>query len=126
MEPERQDGTLRPRIRWGRPILASVLILGLLLAVRPDAHEHAGPAQEPAADVKQLFELQCGSCHGSDGRGAERGPDIVATRRAAGRSAAEIERVIRQGIPAGGMPPSTLPDTEISALARYVRSMADG
>ena len=99
----------------------------LLLAATATPIRRVDAQQVKAAppNIERLFEAQCSTCHGSDGRGAERGPDIVASGRAAGRRVEEIERIIRQGIPAGGMPPSTLGAAEIAALARYVRSLAD-
>jgi alcohol dehydrogenase (cytochrome c) len=82
--------------------------------------------QQPSPpDPVRLFELHCANCHGSDGRGAERGPDIVSSRRAATRSLDEIQRIIRQGIPPGGMPPTTMAPSEVEAVARHLRKLAD-
>jgi alcohol dehydrogenase (cytochrome c) len=82
--------------------------------------------QQPSPpDPVRLFELHCANCHGSDGRGAERGPDIVSSRRAATRSLDEIQRIIRQGIPPGGMPPTTMASSEVEAVARHLRKLAD-
>lgn len=84
-------------------------------------------AQEPAADdASRTFAARCATCHGADGRGAERGPDIVTAPRAASRALADLERVIREGVPGGGMPASGLPAAETAALARHVRALAEG
>jgi alcohol dehydrogenase (cytochrome c) len=91
-------------------------------------HGHAQPPQntgkqQPLA-MQTLFERQCSACHGGDGRGAERGPDII-TARVARQSDSQLQRLIRQGIPAGGMPPSRLNDADVKALAAYVKSLAE-
>jgi len=107
----------------------SVLMAGLLVAFCFSTRDgRAGAQREPTqvADARGLFEAQCAMCHGSDGRGGERGPDIVTSSRAATRPIEETARIIREGIPAGGMPPSTLATDAITALAGHVRSMAEG
>ena len=98
---------------------AAACALAVLTSVRPAA---AQPADTPAA---QLFADRCAPCHGGDGRGAERGPDIVTTPAAGRRSAAEIARVIREGIPGGGMPPVAMATGDIDVVAGHVRTLAD-
>lgn len=81
--------------------------------------------QAQKVDAARLFELQCATCHGNDGRGAERGPDIVSSRRAATRALDDIQRIIREGIPQSGMPPTTLSPPEVDAVARYLKTLAE-
>jgi alcohol dehydrogenase (cytochrome c) len=103
---------------------AGALTLAALLPVpNPGAVQQGA---EKTLDALRLFASHCATCHGSDGRGAERGPDIVTPRRAATRPLEEAARIIRQGIPAGGMPPSSLSDPEIMAISRHLRSLAEG
>ncbi len=98
---------------------AAACLLAVLTSARPAA---AQPADTRGA---QLFADRCAPCHGGDGRGAERGPDIVTTPAATRRSAAEIARVIREGIPGGGMPPVALAADDIDVVAAHVRALAD-
>ena len=72
-----------------------------------------------------MFAARCAPCHGADGKGGERGPDIVSGGRAMGRSIADIERVIRDGVPGGGMPAVPLPAPEMTAVASHVRALAE-
>lgn len=85
------------------------------------------PANAQPSDTRgaQVFADRCAPCHGADGRGAERGPDIVATPASLRRQLAEIERVVRQGVPGGGMPAVAAPDADIAAVSRHVRALAD-
>jgi alcohol dehydrogenase (cytochrome c) len=82
-------------------------------------------AGQSVTDAATVFAAQCATCHGADGRGAERGPDIVTSVSAQRRPVEEIARIVRDGIPSGGMPPARLDADRIGALASHVRSLAD-
>jgi alcohol dehydrogenase (cytochrome c) len=114
------------RHQQARLTLCSLLLIALGASPWESAQTQRNAAPRQPSDGTRLFEAHCATCHGSDGRGAERGPDIVTPPRAASRPLQETERIIRQGIPAGGMPPSSLGAEAIDTLARYVRSMAEG
>lgn len=88
-------------------------------------------AQSPRAiDPKLIeagrrhFEARCAACHGADGKGGERGPDIISSEIARRRSAAELGELIRKGIPSGGMPAFQLPENEMRELVAFVRSLS--
>jgi PQQ-dependent dehydrogenase (methanol/ethanol family) len=70
------------------------------------------------------FEAYCAACHGADGRGGERGPDIISTEKARKRSADELREVIRKGVPAAGMPPFQLPERELQELISFIRALS--
>jgi cytochrome c oxidase cbb3-type subunit 3 len=80
-----------------------------------------GPSQA-IAEGRQAFESRCAGCHGLDGRGGERGPD-VATRPGVQRlSNADLFKIIQRGLPAAGMPSFAMLDSSrISALVSYLR-----
>ena len=78
---------------------------------------------QPVTDAAALFAARCATCHGADGRGAERGPDIVASASAERRPVDEIARIVRDGIPSGGMPPGA-PCRGSGQRAREPRSIA--
>ena len=80
---------------------------------------------QPTADRGgTVFVERCAPCHGGDGRGGERGPDIVSTPDAARRPVDAIARVIREGVPGGGMPAVALPADDVAAVASHVRAAA--
>ncbi len=73
-----------------------------------------------------LFESNCGACHGSDGRGGERAPDIAISPEVQQLSNSDLMGIIRNGISGGGMPGfSTLGQDGIKALVDYMRVLQD-
>src|SRR5437879_8768398 len=76
-----------------------------------------------AQEGRELFSAKCAVCHG-DGHGTERGPNLANSRRVRSRSAAELQAVIRDGVPADGMPAFNLPETELKSLTAFVRSLS--
>jgi cytochrome c oxidase cbb3-type subunit III len=79
-------------------------------------------AEQPLALGRQLFESRCSGCHGLDGRGGERAPDIATRAAALRRSDASIALIIRAGIPSAGMPAfPSLDDSTLHSLVAYLR-----
>jgi putative heme-binding domain-containing protein len=73
------------------------------------------------AEAAKLFASTCAGCHGLDGRGGERGPNI-ASRRVQVHSDVELQRTVHNGISETGMPNfAFLGDAKIEALVRYLR-----
>ncbi len=80
-------------------------------------------AQQPPADpARAIFAAQCSVCHG-DGHGTERGPNLTDNRKIRTWSADELRAVIRDGVPASGMPAfKSLAQPDLDKLAALVRS----
>lgn len=74
-----------------------------------------------AQDATQLFQKHCSVCHG-DGHGTERGPNLTDSRRLRARSIEELRAIVRDGIPARGMPAFNLPSPELDSITRLLRS----
>jgi cytochrome c oxidase cbb3-type subunit III len=73
---------------------------------------------------RQLFESNCAGCHGLDGRGGERGPDISKRQQVVQLSDSEIAEILRGGKIAAGMPPfEQLGEPKLKALLVYLRSL---
>lgn len=64
---------------WLAPALA---VLVTTLTWRDAAPARALQAAPTPADVRQIFLSDCAVCHGSDGRGTDRGPSLVGVGRA--------------------------------------------
>src|SRR3954452_21369798 len=93
----------------------SLFALGLAAALAvPAAAQEADPG-------RRAFETRCGRCHGADGTGTEMGPNIV--QRLKARDNTQLASLIHDGLPLRGMPPSVLPDAELAALIRYLRTI---
>jgi cytochrome c oxidase cbb3-type subunit III len=84
-----------------------------------DAAAKAGPSEG-----RQLFETICAGCHGLDGRGGERGPDIATRQQIVQLSDAEILEILRTGRPAAGMPPfESFGNVKLKELLDHLRTL---
>jgi putative heme-binding domain-containing protein len=82
------------------------------------------PQDQSSAAGRTTFESTCSGCHGLDGRGSERGPDISAKAEVLRLSDTETLRVLRNGIPAAGMPAfGSLGSARLKAVLRYLRKL---
>ncbi|MGH9662919.1 MAG: c-type cytochrome, partial [Bryobacteraceae bacterium] len=77
-------------------------------------------AAQPADAGRKQFETNCAPCHGADARGGERAPSLI---RRSHRSPEDLRRIVRNGIPEGGMPAFHLLDSEESALLDYLHAL---
>jgi PQQ-dependent dehydrogenase (methanol/ethanol family) len=75
-------------------------------------------------DGQTAFAKRCSVCHGVDGHGSERGPNLANNRRVRSRSMASLSSVIRNGLPGSGMPAFDLPAPELHDVALFVRSLS--
>ena len=84
-------------------------------------------AQTPAAKSaggQRTFETICASCHGLNGRGGERGPDIATKPEIVRLSDGELLKILHNGKPQAGMPPfGGLGEAKLSEVLRYLRSL---
>jgi cytochrome c oxidase cbb3-type subunit 3 len=86
------------------------------------------PSQKSAnpfsARGKRTFASTCASCHGLDGRGGERAPNIADNQKVQQFSDAQISHIIENGIPGTGMPAfHSLARTDVQAVVTYLRSL---
>jgi alcohol dehydrogenase (cytochrome c) len=70
---------------------------------------------------RSAFESRCARCHGADGRGGEMGPAIA--ERLAPLDDQQLVKLIREGQPLKGMPPSVVPDQEMAELVKFLRTI---
>jgi cytochrome c oxidase cbb3-type subunit III len=109
----------RWQVYW---VIVCALILG---AGGLPAHAQVlGQSQQDDAAARQIFAGTCAGCHGLDGRGAERGPNIATRADVRRRSDEELLQILRNGVFLTGMPNfSALGDAKLQALVRYLRTL---
>jgi alcohol dehydrogenase (cytochrome c) len=80
-------------------------------------------AQDPqdVDPARQTFEIHCARCHGADGNGGDIGPPIVLRLRA--HNDEQLASLIRNGLPARGMPPNRIASTEMAGLLNFLRTI---
>lgn len=118
------------------PIVLAFWITGkgvCLAGAAPPQTEQAKEVKNPFADDPGAIQLGgsrfrsgCAPCHGIDGRGGGRGPDLTLGHFTRGDSDAALFRTITQGVPGTEMPPSTRNDDEIWVIIAFLRSLSAG
>lgn len=107
-------------------VAAIVLLFAALGAsrLRAQAQQHPEAAKEkPSLGGQQLFSSTCAGCHGLDGRGGEHAPNIATNSDVQMLSDAALLHIVRNGIPAAGMPGfgSSFDDAQLKAVVGYLR-----
>ncbi|HVO57008.1 MAG TPA: c-type cytochrome [Dongiaceae bacterium] len=92
------------------------------------AQESPGKKSEPSAATlaagQQVFGTICASCHGLDGKGGERGPDIASRADVARLGDEELLKILRNGIADKGMPAfAGLGTAKLNGVLAYLRSL---
>lgn len=102
-------------------IATIVTCAGLQGQLSPAPHRH----ETVTPDVgKRTYTSACTSCHGLDGRGTERAPNIANNPKIRALSNAEIAKIISNGLPESGMPAfRTLSDVQVRSIVRYLRTL---
>ncbi|HEY1810101.1 MAG TPA: c-type cytochrome [Acidobacteriaceae bacterium] len=99
--------------------VAALIALALLPAV-PSAIAQRSQKTVPKASV--LFAQNCSACHGSDGRGGERAPNIATRQDVVSMPDARLRAIISDGIPSAGMPAfGVLGEKPVDSLVAYLR-----
>lgn len=92
-------------------------------------HSHAQQSSKSSGDKnitegKQIFTTTCAACHGLDGGGGERGPDISHRREVQRLSDRALLQIVREGVPGTRMPAfGSLGAASTQSVVRYLRSL---
>ncbi|HLW84761.1 MAG TPA: c-type cytochrome [Candidatus Sulfotelmatobacter sp.] len=71
---------------------------------------------------KRTFNASCAGCHGLDGRGGERAPNIAGNAKLQRLSNAEVAAIISTGVPGTGMPAfHAFGPAQVKAVVSYLR-----
>jgi cytochrome c oxidase cbb3-type subunit III len=89
----------------------------------PHSTNDGQSVEVPNVDGKQVFESRCAGCHGLDGRGGERAPDIALSEKTQQRSDDQLSRIIAGGVPGTGMPAFASLGSNLKNVVAYVRQL---
>jgi cytochrome c oxidase cbb3-type subunit 3 len=108
------------------PVLA-VFLAASSLAVWSQAPQQ-NISQKSAESIsmrgKQTFASTCAGCHGLDGRGSERAPNIAENPKVLRLSDAQVSHIVENGVPGTAMPAfHSLAHTDVQAVVAYLRSL---
>ena len=104
--------------------VAAVLVCAIASYAQQPARntEKSKQPSHALASGKRIFESSCAPCHGLNGRGAERAPDIATRSEIVKLSNPATLKLLRDGIPAKGMPSFVeLGSARLSDLLHYLR-----
>jgi putative heme-binding domain-containing protein len=106
------------------------VVLAVILActaLQSRAQDSGSGNQAPPgsqSEGNRIFATNCAACHGLDGSGTQRAPNIVNSERVQRLSSADILRIVSAGVPGTGMPGfSSLGEARIKAVVGYVRDL---
>jgi cytochrome c oxidase cbb3-type subunit 3 len=109
---------------WWHTISIHCLLFGLVSITNLRAQQPASTMT--AADVQgpTLFDSNCGSCHGSDGRGGEHGPDIATDADVQRLADSDLISIAKNGVPGTGMPAfGWLGQQKLTDIVQYLRTL---
>jgi len=126
-----RTGKVLSRRVWlaGRTLQAGLsrLCAGGVLCMTLQLHPAQPGTQDTTQPVPQgqpIFSSMCASCHGLDGRGSERAPNIAQKPEVQHLSDDALTRIIQEGVPGTGMPAfRSMATSEAKAVVAYLRTL---
>jgi cytochrome c oxidase cbb3-type subunit 3 len=108
-------------------LVASLLFVcvGVFVAsAQNPSQKRPTPSKLDSIQGKRTFTSTCAQCHGLDGKGSERGPNIADRPNVQRLSDSQIFHVIENGVAGTGMPAfHSLEESQIRALVAYLRTL---
>ncbi len=112
-------------VLWQRRAISTLLVTaGMFSSTSLYAQRETGAGRSTASTSqgRSLFTTNCGACHGADGRGGERGPDLATASDVQQLSDRELTGIIQHGISGMGMPAfSSLAPEEVKDIVDHLR-----
>jgi putative heme-binding domain-containing protein len=73
---------------------------------------------------KSAFNSTCAGCHGLDGRGSEKAPNIASNAKVQHFADAQLADIVKNGVPGTGMPASrSLTAAQVRSVVSYLRML---
>src|SRR4030095_9094025 len=122
----RYSDTLDQAGSANRSLRRLLLIIGPLILLFSSIEllaQSSGP-EAVLEEGRKLFELNCSSCHGRDGKGS-RGPTLESAKWAGQIGLESLQRIIKDGIRGTEMPSFSFDGSEgqLRAVSLYVRTL---
>ena len=115
---------MRSSLRYPHVITACVGLGLSLITLRADDAAPKSQATTAQPEARQTFESVCAGCHGLDGSGTQRAPNIAAGARIQKLSDSDIHRIISNGVPGTGMPSfRSLGEPRVKLLVDYLKQL---
>ncbi|MGC1461499.1 MAG: c-type cytochrome [Terracidiphilus sp.] len=105
------------RFIWLLDLRTALLVITVLLCAAVSGFAQRGN------QGAQVFNQNCSACHGSDGKGSDRGADIAAAQKVVLLSDADLVKIVHDGTSAGMPPFAQLGAPRITALVAYLRTL---
>ena len=120
----RTRGLPAHRIKSAAVCACAIVLAAATVWAHSPPREFTQDETPQATEARKTFETVCASCHGLDGRGGERGPDVVSRAGVAAKSDTELKEILEKGKTSAGMPAFASYGTErLSALVGYLRTL---
>lgn len=104
--------------------LAGLVLCGGVARAQDRNRVAPSPGVDAVSATQQAFAANCAGCHGLDGKGGERAPDIVTRPSVRKLSESELLQVLQKGVPQTSMPAfSHLGDDVLRSLVGYLRNL---
>jgi cytochrome c oxidase cbb3-type subunit III len=101
-----------------------VVAAGLYAQQTQDKQTDSPNSRRTPSVGQRIFTSRCASCHGLDGRGGERAPDISSNPQVQRLSDLRLRRIVADGRPDFGMPAFRLiGPSEIKRVVEYLRTL---
>jgi cytochrome c oxidase cbb3-type subunit 3 len=107
---------------WWHTISIPCLLWVLVSITHLRAQQPASTTAAAHVQGSMLFDSNCGSCHGSDGRGGEHAPDIATAADVKRLADSDLIAIANDGVP--GMPAfGWLGQEKLNAIVQYLRTL---
>jgi cytochrome c oxidase cbb3-type subunit 3 len=108
-------------MKWG---FARILLIFAVVGCAVASAAQSAASNDNNAAGATLFSQTCAACHGTDGRGGERAPDIATDRGMIALSEADLTRIVERGVAGTGMPSfAYLGPEKVGALVAHLRAL---